>query len=337
MITPTTLGAIFLTVAAICIIALVYKRVTGQTIEKRTAKVLAIGISCLVIMAFVAFIPQISDAFWEPEVAPAVDDLPPEQITTEKKGYVIATVQDKYKIPSTMISAATVYVSQSEPISGGAWTTIVSDNTGSTGSVTLTVQGVISGNVYVTAGKTGYYPDYAMTSIPGAQVLDEAYAADLQPVKTGTLSWSLTDNSNAVKQGTENILENVTTSASAYFTLRIYTDNAYMALQNIRILVVRGDTWSSLGASMAPVVLDAAGTSVSTSGDVTLTSEVSGQFSFVGDLTYGRMLEIKITTSTTSAVDGTLCKIYIDDLMGTKDILGGTGFSETVITIRTVA
>lgn len=274
------------------------------------------------------------------DVTPAAEEegpyVPGEQVTAYREGYVLAAVEDEYKVPKTVISGSTVYVSASQPVVGEAWPALGTENTDSSGSALVAVKGVTSGTVYVTAGATGYYPDITTTSIPGAQVVNPALTANIRLSKVGTFKWSTVDRSDNVTPNPDNIEENLTESLSHYFTLCIYTEDAYTALEDLRIMLIRGDDWSTLGASVAPVVVDAAGCSITTTGDTTLSSQVTGSFLVNGDVTYGETLKIKFTTACTSAADGTIAKIYIDDLNGSKDVLGGSGITENVISITAV-
>ncbi len=296
----------------------------------------AIGMSVLLIANFapgLATSAGITTAAPEALVGPTVVTT----VQAAKEGYVIAAAEDDYLVPKTAVSAATVYVSLDQPVVNESWPALTSDNTSSTGSVLLTVPGVTSGTVYVTAGKTLYYPSVTTTAITGAQEISPSLVADLQLPKVGTLSWSISENTNAHKQGTENIYENATTAAST-FVLRIKTDNAFMALQDLRVLFVRGGSWTTMGAVMAPVVTRLpAGVTVATTGDITLTTGVTGEIQFTGDVTFGDYIEITFVTSSTTPTAGTMATIYIDDLSGTYDVLGGTGVSEQTIDIVTVA
>jgi len=329
-----------LLLGAIGLAVILYKRLEGEPFPSGTGRTLvSVLIAGMVIVAVSAFIPQTYGIFWEapPEAAAVGPVVPGEIITPEKIGYVVANVNDAYKIPTTAIEDAEVHVSLDMPTSEGAWLSLVSENTASNGSCLLEVPGVTSGQVYVAAQKSGYYPAFTTTVIPGAQIISPSLSASIELAKIGSLKISLTDNSNAsFDESTLTITENVSTSTSAYFTLNIYTENAYTALRDLRIMLMRGDDWDTLDATIAPVVLDAAETSISTTGDVTLTSEVTGAYHCTGDVTYGEILQIKITTAVGSASAGTMFKIYIDDLDGSKDIFGGTGISENVITVKTV-
>ena len=296
----------------------------------------AIGMSVLLIANFspgLAASAGITTGEAEAAIGPEVITI----VQANKEGYVIAAVEDDYLVPKTAVSGATVYVSLDQPVANESWPALTSDNTSSTGSILLTVPGVTSGTVYVTAGKTAYYPTITTTAITGAQEIAPSLVADLQLPKIGSLSWTLTENTNAYMQGTENIYENATTSAST-FILRIKTDNAFMALQDLRVLFVRGGAWTTMGAVMAPVVTRVpAGVTTTTTGDITLTTGVTGEIQFTGDVTFGSYIELTFVTSATTPTVGTMATIYIDDLSGTYDVLGGTGVSEQTISIVTVA
>lgn len=309
----------------------------------------AIGMSVLLIAQFapgMALSAGIISEITPAAVGPTVGD----GVVSYREGYVLAVTEDDYLIPKTAVSAATVYVSLDEPVPNASWPALVTDNTDTSGSILLTVPGITSGTVYVTAGKAasvatdlGYYPDVTTVPITGAQVISPSLVAGLELPKVGTPSWSLHENTNASDNGNDGLNVHVTgedniwidVSSASGFVIRIKTDNAFHAIQDLRVLFVRGANWSALGATMSPVVTRTpSGVTVTTAGDPTLTTGVTGELQFIGDVTFGNYIEISFVVSCTATVDGVLATIYIDDLSGTYDVLGGTGVSEEKITIR---
>jgi len=294
--------------------------------------VASIAIAALIVCAIPG--TAFHEYLW-PAPAAVPPGVPVVQITVGQKGYVLATVEDEYKIPRTLISGADVYVSTQQPVPRAAWIANAKDNTSSAGSVQVTVQGVTSGLVYVTAYKAGYYSDYATTTVPGPETPSVPAAVKLENV--GSWSVSVTENSTNLTFDGENIVENTTTSTTGYFTLNIATSGAFTALKDIQLLEIRGDAYTARGAAIAPVVLKDGGTIVSVIGDPTLSSAATGGYNFTGNLSYGQVIQIKVTVSVSSAGTGTLARIDLDDLLGSAGYLNETGVVLKTLYIKAVA
>lgn len=341
-------GAVIVISAIAAILAAVFLK---EQIKKRTTwgpmaqtvTQLAIGVSVLVI-GVAMFAPSIATAIGlippevpvEPEVGPVV-----EEISALKQGYVLASVRNTYKVPTTLIADATVYISLAQPVANDSWVAVAQDNTESTGSVLVTVSGVTSGTVYVTAYKAGYYSDYVATTVPGAQEMPTAnLIANVPLTQTGTLLITQYDNSHAMFDGISVIgVDNAATSA--YITLDFTCENVWMALKDIRMLGIRGAYWSTLTVSMSPVVISDADLVAVTINDPTLTNSTTGGYDFPGDLQYARTLRIRFTISksasagTDASVDEELFRVSLDDLGGLKGYVGESGVTETTLTFQT--
>lgn len=315
----------------------------GDEIKNRTSwgpmtKTLAqVGTAAAVFIVAVAFFaPSVAQAvgLTVPEEAPQVGPVV-EQITSEKKGYVLASVRDTYKIPTTLLSNATVYVSTLQPVANDSWIAVAQDNTGSTGSVLVEVPGVTSGTVYVTAYKSGYYSDYVTTTITGAQEMPSSnLIANVPLTKIGSLLVTQYDNSNAYLSGTTVYVDNDATSA--YITLDITCENVWSAIRDLRMLAIRGSAWSSLSVSMAPVIISDADLSATSIDDPTLTNSTTGGYDFPGDLQFGKTLRVRFTISKTASATGQeLFRVSFNDLGGLEGYVGETGISEKTLSFTT--
>jgi hypothetical protein len=341
------IGQILGIVLAALVAALFYSWVSGR-LPKRgerygDAAFLGKLLASVMIFALIAaqFSPQIGELFGirrAPEaVGPVV--IPPEYTVAERMGYVIASVEDAYRIPRTLLENASVYVSVTQPVAGSPWVAVAAGRTGASGSTMIQVPGVTSGMVYVTGYIENYYAASVATTIPGAQVMPSpAQIASIRLPAIGTLSITVSENSSNITYdpSTGYITENTTMATSGYFTLTLATSGAFTALRNLRLLEVRGDAFDTLGAAIAPVVVRDGGTSPSASGDPTLSSAISGGWDFVGDLQYGQMIQIRYTVAVASAGQGTIARIHIDDLLGALGLAGEPGIEETVLYIRAV-
>jgi hypothetical protein len=282
----------------------------------------------------VATVPELRSYITGPVAAPAAAG--PTVITqVGNKGYVPVSVSDLLKIPATNIAGAEVYVSTSQPVAGASWIAAAQDNTGSNGSVTVTVPGVSSGLVYVTAYKPGFYSEFGTAIIPGPEILPST-ATSIKLENVGDWSVTVTDNSNAVFDG-ENIIENSKTSTTSYFTLNIATSEAFSALKNIRLQEIRGDAYSTLGAVISPIVLKDGECLPSIQGDPTLTSASVGGYDFSGNLNYGQLIQVKFIVTVASAGTGTIARISLNDLLGSTGYLNETGVAEKLLYIKSVA
>lgn len=326
------------------VIAILSAALLGDQIKKRTkwgamTKTLAqVGTAASVLIIGVAFFaPSIASAVGlitpaaeAPPVGPVV-----EQIQAAKQGYVLASVKNAYQMPTTLLADATVYVSLTQPVANNSWIAVAQDNTASTGSVLVTVQGVTSGTVYVTAYKSGYYSDFVATTIPGAQEMPTAaLIANVPLVQTGSLLVTQYDNSSASYSAGTITVDN--DAESAYITLDFTCENVWMALKDLRMLGIRGTYWTTNAVVMAPVIISDADLTAVTISDPTMTNSTTGGYDLPGNLTFGKTLRIRFTISKTASVTGQeLFRVSLDDLTGLKGYVGETGISETVLTFTT--
>jgi len=334
-------GAVITLSAVVAILAAAF---VGDQIKKRskwgpmstTASQLITAASVLVIgVAF--FAPSIAQAVGlvAPVAEEEVGPVPGEQIMSEKEGYVLASVSDKYQQPTTLLADANVYVSLTQPVANDSWIYYAQDNTSSTGSVMITLPGVTSGTVWVTAYKTGYYSDFVTTQVPGAQVAPTPdLVAGVQLTAVGSLSITQYDNSNASLSGTTITVDNDATSA--YITLDIVCENVWKAVRDLRLLAIRGSYWTTNSVSLAPVIISDADMTPVTIDDPTLTNSTTGGYDLPGDLEFGKTLRIRFTISKSASATGQeLFRISLNDLGGLKGYVGETGISETTLTFTT--
>lgn len=311
---------------------LIKREIVGEGVASLTAILAIIGIS---VAGIASFAPQTAESLQlitPPELTPAT--VGPGElvvIQSDKEGYVLVSAVDDYKRPLDMLSGATIYVSLEQPVGDDVWIPIAEDNTSTIGATSVTVPGITEGTVYVSGGLTGYYPDVTTVTVTGAQTFAPQNTAGLELPQIGALSWSLIENTNGYTQGTENIVDNLTTSTSARYTIRFVCDNGYMAIQDLRILLVRGGAWDTIGASVTAIPVDDGDTLAIESGD--LVEDHTAELLFSGDLVFGQQIEVRIVIAADTAAAGTIATLIIDDLNGDFDVLGGTGISEQTITL----
>jgi hypothetical protein len=269
-----------------------------------------------------------------PLAAPAAPSGgPTKTVLVGNVGEVLASVNDALKLPTTPL-VENVFVSLQQPLVGGAtWNSVADDTTGSNGSVMIDVTGVTSGSVYVTSGGTGYYSNYTTTTIPGPQVIPTT-SATVNLVKVGTLSVTLdTDNSYARLTGPTTIT--IDNGQTAIFTLKITTSVVWTAIKDLQLVEIQGAAYTTSGAVISPAVTQSGGTTVSGSGDPTLTSAVTGGWGFGGNLVFGQTIKITYTI-TTSGAKGLIATINLNDLNGSTGYLGETGIAATSLTVTSV-
>jgi len=325
-------------VAALITGSYVGNKISDKTKSEMMKTLVQVGTAASVFIIGVSFFaPSVAQAIGlvAPTPEEEVPTVPVEQIQSEKIGYVLASVEDKYQVPTTLLSDALVYVSLEEPEANDSWVAVAQDNTGSTGSVLVEVPGVTSGTVYVTAWKSGYYSDFTTTTVPGAQEMPTSdLMANIELTRIGSISVTMYDNSNAYLSGNTIRVDNDATSA--YITLDIVCDNVWMAIKDLKLLGIRGSAWSTRNVSLAPVIISDADLEADEVGDPTLTNSTTGGWEFPGDLEFGKTLRIRFTISKDAGpTSEELFRVSLDDLLGLKGYVGETGISETTLTFTT--